>query len=73
MSASLQSSNERTLAAARWLASQVGPLSHAAPTLKERFRLSGLQARQAIALARNAPPSSRLDEIGLPSDEEGKA
>lgn len=55
MSASLQSSDERTLAAARWLASHVEPVSHAVPVLKERFHLSGLEACQAIALARDLP------------------
>lgn len=55
MSAPLQSTDERTLAAARWLASQMGPLSHAVPVLKERFQLSGLQACQAIVLARDLP------------------
>ncbi|KQV39177.1 MULTISPECIES: hypothetical protein [unclassified Rhizobium] len=39
--------------AAEWLAAQPGPLPHAVPMLKERFGLSGLQACQAIALARN--------------------
>lgn len=41
--------------AAAWLAAQPEPIPHAVPVLKERFRLSGLQACQAIALARNAP------------------
>lgn len=61
MSASLQSSDERTLAAARWLASQVKPLSHAVPVLKERFQLSGLEACQAIALARDLPCRTASD------------
>lgn len=41
--------------AAVWLASQPGPVPHVVPVLKERFHLSGLQACQAIALARSAP------------------
>lgn len=73
MNAPLQPTDERTLAAARWLASQVVPVPHAVPVLKERFQLSGLEACQAIALARNTQPSSRPDDIGLASDEEGKA
>lgn len=55
MSAPLQSADERTLAAARWLASQVKPVPHAVPVLKGRFQLSGLEACQAIALARDLP------------------
>ncbi|GMB82864.1 hypothetical protein NN6n1_36470 [Shinella zoogloeoides] len=55
MNAPLQPTDERTLAAARWLASQVKPLSHAVPVLKERFQLSGLEACQAMALARDLP------------------
>jgi len=73
MSAPLQSIDERTLAAARWLASQVEPVPHAVPVLKERFHLSGLQSCQAIALARRMPISNYPDKIGLPPDEEGKA
>jgi hypothetical protein len=55
MSAPLQPSEIRTLAAARWLASQVKPVPHAVPVLKGRFQLSGLEACQAIALARDMP------------------
>jgi len=43
--------------AAAWLASQPEPIPHVIPVLKERFGLSGLQACQAIALARQAPAS----------------
>lgn len=45
--------------AAVWLASQPGPIPHAVPLLKERFHISGLQACQAIALARSAPFSNQ--------------
>jgi len=55
MSAPLQSIDERTRAAARWLASQAEPVPHAVPVLKERLQLSGLEACQAIALARDLP------------------
>ncbi|ANH05037.1 hypothetical protein [Shinella sp. HZN7] len=41
--------------AAAWLASQPKPIPHVIPALKERFGLTGLQACQAIALARQAP------------------
>lgn len=43
-------------AAAFWLAAQPEPIPHVIPALKERFGLTGLQACQAIALARNITP-----------------
>ncbi|GAA4169514.1 hypothetical protein [Shinella granuli] len=43
-------------AAALWLAAQPEPIPHVIPALKERFGLTGLQACQAIALARNITP-----------------
>jgi hypothetical protein len=42
--------------AAAWLASRPDPIPHVIPALKERFGLTGLQACQAIALARNITP-----------------
>jgi hypothetical protein len=62
----------RTLAAARWLAAQHEQPAHVVPALKEHFGLTGLQACQAIALARDMPTPRRPTEIGLPSDGEGK-
>lgn len=50
-----------TIVAARWLAAQPEPPVHVVPTLKERFDLTGLQACQAIALARQAPISRAGD------------
>lgn len=50
-----QTHDTNTLAAARWLAAQHEPPAHVVPALKERFGLTGLQACQAIALARGAP------------------
>lgn len=45
-------------AAALWLAAQPEPILPVIPALKERFGLTGLQACQAIALARNIKPQS---------------
>lgn len=47
--------------AAAWLASQPEPIPHVIPALRERFGLTGLQACQAIALARQAPISRAGD------------
>lgn len=48
-------------AAALWLAAQPEPIPHVIPALKERFGLTGLQACQAIALARQVPISRAGD------------
>lgn len=47
--------DEPIRAAACWLAAQPEPPAHVVPALKQRFGLTGLQACQAIALARQAP------------------
>lgn len=53
--------DEPMSAAARWLAAQPEPIPHVIPALKERFGLTGLQACQAIALARQVPISRAGD------------
>lgn len=49
---------EAIAGAAAWLVAQLEPIPHVIPALKERFGLTGLQACQAIALARNITPQS---------------
>lgn len=60
-------------AAARWLSAQPGPIPHVIPALKERFGLTGLQACQAIALARNVPIPSYPDFVGEVAEKGSKA